>query len=95
MSIDVDTSVETGLRQVRRLLERRQSLAEQQALALAHGHPEAETFLELLTQVEELLRVVSPATWRCCYPSWMLVDSEGGPENDDPRACWICQSLSG
>jgi len=78
---------------LRRLLTRRQQLADAGVELLCHDLPGADLLWQGVHQVEERLRVEFPAVWEQSYAGWIANDSARLHSADQPApdACWICR----
>ncbi len=79
--------------QLRKLLTRRQRLADAGVELLCHNLPGADLLWQGVHQVEERLRVEFPAVWAESYAGWIAGDAARlhSPDQPAPDACWICR----
>ncbi|MGY1669773.1 hypothetical protein [Geodermatophilus sp. SYSU D00710] len=79
--------------QLRKLLTRRQKLADAGVELLCHDLPGADLLWQAVHQVEECLRAEFPDVWAQSYAGWIADDSARlhSPDQPAPYACWICR----
>lgn len=79
--------------QLRKLLTRRERLADAAAEALGHDLPGADLLWQAVHQVEERLRQDFPAVWALSNTDWVAADAARLHTADQPQpeSCWICR----
>ena len=78
---------------LRKLLTRRQKLADAGIELLCHDLPGADLIRQAVHQVEELLRQDYPEVWAKSNADWVAADAARlhTPDKAAPEACWICR----
>ena len=78
---------------LRKLLTRRQKLADAGIELLCHDLPGADLIWQAVHQVEELLRRDYPEVWAKSNADWVAADAARlhTPDKAAPEACWICR----
>lgn len=78
---------------LRKLLTRRQQLADAGIELLCHDLPGADLLRQAVHQVEELLRQDFPAVWAESNAEWVAADAARlhSADRPAPEACWICR----
>lgn len=78
---------------LRKLLTRRQQLADAGIELLCHDLPGADLIWQTVQQVEELLRQDYPEVWAKSNAGWAAADAARlhTPDKLAPAACWICR----
>ncbi len=79
--------------QLRKLLTRREKLADAASEALGHDLPGADLLWQAVQQVEERLRQDFPAVWVLSNAEWVAADAARlhTPDRPQPKSCWICR----
>ncbi len=78
---------------LRKLLTRRQKLADAGVELLCHDLPGADLLWQAVHQVEERLRAEFPAVWAQSYTDWISDDAARlhSAARPAPDTCWICR----